>query len=319
MRRSPLLITAGVLVLTVSAVVAVRFMRTYETVASADGRPPAVQPSGDGAGDPLTDRPASPGPGADFSGDPAQQQRFQTAAALIPKAKGHLAVVVRDRKTGAEWRGGEVTYATWASSTIKLAMATNLLERARTGEIKLDTPARKNIADMLDTSSDKAANALWDKYGADGFVPWFQQQYGMTNLQYPAGVPRRWGSLKCTPDDLLHLMTYVLDRSDPADRDYLMAAMRRPGTVQQWGVWAAAADKQPGLANGWSLETDDKVKHWVTHSVGFAGPDAQYVVVVMFDQPAGAKIDTGVHTVSDLVATIFGAKTPAAVTVPPSV
>jgi hypothetical protein len=36
----------------------------------------------------------------------------------------------------------------------------------------------------------------------------------------------------------------------------------------------------------------------------------------MFDQPAGAKIDTGVHTVSDIIATAFGAKTPAAVTVP---
>jgi hypothetical protein len=118
------------------------------------------------------------------------------------------------------------------------------------------------------------------------------------------------------PDDLLHLISYLLDRADPGDRDYLMAAMRRAGTSQQWGVWAAGAPNQPGVTNGWSLETDDNAKHWVTHSVGFAGPDAQYAVVIMFDQPAGATIDTGVRAVSDIIATAFAMKTPAEISVP---
>jgi hypothetical protein len=319
MRRSPLMVTAGILVLTVAAVVAVKYMRTYESPASAGAPPAAVESSdggtGEGAGGPTPDPSGAP---ADVPGDPAQQQRFQAAADLVTKAKGHLAVIVRDRRTGAEWRAGELDHAAWTASTIKLAMAANLLERARGGEIKLDATARKNIADMLDTSSDTAADALWDRYGKDAFVPWFQQQYGMTNLQFPAGAVRRWGHLKCTADDLLHLMSYVLDRADPADRDYLTAAMRRAGTIQHWGVWAAGSANQPGVKNGWSLETDNKVKHWVTHSIGFAGPDAQYAVVVMFDQPAGGTIGTGVHTVSDLVATVFGTKTPADVTVPPA-
>ena len=47
MRRSPLLITAGVLVLTVTAVVAVKFVRTYETPASAGRAPVTAEPSGD--------------------------------------------------------------------------------------------------------------------------------------------------------------------------------------------------------------------------------------------------------------------------------
>jgi hypothetical protein len=38
----------------------------------------------------------------------------------------------------------------------------------------------------------------------------------------------------------------------------------------------------------------------------------------MFDQPAGATLGSGVHTVSDVVATIFGTATPANVTVPPA-
>lgn len=318
MRRSPLLITAGVLVLTVSAVIAVKYVNTYVSSASAGGPPAAVSPSSDtpdGTAGPSPDPSAEAVPGAD---DPAQQARFQAAADLVQKTKGHVGVIVHDRKTGGEWRAGEVDYATWTASTIKLAIAENLLERSRTGEIKLDTTARKNIADMLDTSSDLAADALWDKYGKDAFLPWFQQQYGMANLQFPAGAVHKWSQLKGTADDLIHLMTYVLDRADPADRDYLMAAMRRTSTLQHWGVWAAGADKQPGVKNGWSLETDNKVKHWITHSVGFAGPDAQYAVVIMFDQEAGGTVGTGVRTVSDIIATVFGAKVPANVTVPPT-
>jgi hypothetical protein len=94
--------------------------------------------------------------------------------------------------------------------------------------------------------------------------------------------------------------------------------MRRPGGIQQWGVWAAGGAQQPGVKNGWSIEPDNNAKHWVTHSVGFAGPDAQYAIAIMYDLPAGAKIDTGVHAVSDVVATLFALKTPAPVTVPPA-
>jgi hypothetical protein len=320
MRRSPLLITAGVLVLTVSAVVVVRFVRTYETPASAGGPPVVATPSQDvgarGAGAPVTGPTATPAP-PDNPVDPAQQARFQAAAQIVAKTKGHLSVIVHDRTSGTDWRAGEVDRPTWAASTVKLAMAANLLERARSGEVKLDTAARKDIAGMLDTSSDAAADALWNRYGGDAFVPWFQQQYAMINLQFPAAVAHRWNHLKCTPDDLIHLMSFVFDRADPADRDYLTAAMRRAGANQHWGVWAAGGANQPGMKNGWSLETDDNVRHWVTHSVGFAGPDARYTIAIMFDQPAGGTIGAGVHTVSDVIATVFGTTTPADVTVPP--
>ncbi len=312
MRRSPLLITTGVLLATVSAVVAVRYMHTYESPAAAGGSPAATQ-SGD-PGDENAEG-ADPSEAPEVAPDPEQQKRFEAAGELLKKAKGQIGIVVRDRKTGAEWRGGQTGQAIWAGSTIKLAMAANLLERGRTAEIKLDTVARKQIADMLDVSSDTAADALWDKYGKDALVPSFQQQYGMTGLAF-AGTGRRWSDLKCTTDDLGKLMSYVLDRGDPADRDYLIAAMRRVGANQRWGVWAAGDDKQPGVKNGWALEVDDKAKHWVTNSVGFAGPEAQYVVAVTFDQPAGAQLGTGVRTVSDLVATALGAKVPAQVTVP---
>jgi hypothetical protein len=318
MRRNPLMITAGVLVLTVTAVVAVKYVRTYVSSASA-GSPPAATAPSDGTDDEdaaAADPSAQPSDGT--PGDPAQQARFQSGAELVQKAKGHLGIIVRDRKSGAEWRAGEVDHPTWTGATIKLAMAANLLERGRTGEIKLDTTARSSIAAMLDTSSDPAAETLWTKFGRDAFVPWFQQQYGMTGVQFPAGVTHDWSTLKGTPDDLLHLISYVLDQADPGERDYLMAAMRRVGTVQHWGIWAAGPANQPGVKNAWTQQTDDRVRHWVTHSVGFAGPDARYAIAVMFDEPGGATLATGVHTVSDVIATIFGVATPATVTVPPN-
>jgi hypothetical protein len=313
--RSPLVITAGVLVLTVAAVVAVRYVHTYESRAAVGASPTSAPASGAVVADGPPDAGAL-APSSSAPGDPARQLRFQAAAELVKKANGHLGIIVRDRRTGAEWRAGEVDRPAWAESTVKLAMAANLLERGRSGEIKLDTAARKNIADMLETSSDAAADDLWNRFGKDAFIPWFQQQYGMARLELPAEVARGWSHLKCVPDDLLHLVSYVLDHAEPADRDYLVAAMRRTGPSQHWGVWAAGASSQPGVTNGWSLETDDKATHWVTHSLGFAGPDARYAVVIMFDQPAGATIDTGVHTVSDVIATVFDTKPPADVTVP---
>ena len=55
----------------------------------------------------------------------------------------------------------------WASSTPKLALATSLLERARTGELTLDATARRQIDAMLAVSDDDAADALWDRFGGE--------------------------------------------------------------------------------------------------------------------------------------------------------
>jgi len=92
--------------------------------------------------------------------------------------------------------------------------------------------------------------------------------------------------------------------------------------VQQWGVWSAGPSMQPGVKGGWSVEKDDDGKdHWVVLSVGFAGPEARYVVSVTHDLPPGTRstngnLDVGVHTVSDLVATVFGAPVPANPVIP---
>jgi hypothetical protein len=276
---------------------------------------PGPAPSGGGAPTSATAGPgasARPSPNADA----AQQQRFATAAASLSGKPGILGIIVRDRRTGTFWRAGTTTHLTWTASTIKLALVTGLLERARAGQLTLDATAHQQIADILNFSSDAAATTLWNRYGKDAQVTRFQQTYGMAGLTFIAGFPRIWGHMKCTAEDLMHLISYVLDRLNPTDRDFIVNGMRHVGPIQRWGVYAAGPAQQPGTKDGWSIEPDSGSKHWVTNAVGFAGPDERYAVAVMYQLPPGPGIDVGVHTVSDLIATVFGAPTPAKVTIP---
>ena len=72
----------------------------------------------------------------------------------------------------------------------------------------------------------------------------------------------------------------------------------------------------PGNKDGWAQKPDGGVTHWVTHSVGFAGDHERYVIAVMYRLTASGTLSQGAHTVSDLIATVFGAKTPAPISIP---
>ena len=327
-RRRPAVAAAAVLVLVGAGTVAV--------VRSQASRPTTAQPAPttaragrttppppDGAA--ATDRPAATahpgGAGPAAACAPwgcTVRRRLDAAAAKARTGPGQLGITVLDRRTGAVWTAGTADHRMWASSTPKLALATSLLERARAGELTLDRTARDQIDAMLHVSDDGAADALWDRFGGAAQLARFRDRYGMTGLDFVPGFPRRWGFLKCSTADLRRLMTYVLTTLDPADRAHVVAAMRGVGAIQRWGVWAAGPAHRPGTKDGWSVESDAGRQHWCTSTVGFAGPGERYVVAVMDDLPPGADIGTGVHAVSDLVATVFGAPVPAAVTVPPA-
>ena len=258
---------------------------------------------------------AGPTPAA-WSAD--QLRRFDAAAALIAAKKGHIGIVVVDRRTGLVWHGGEATTLIWASSTPKLAFALALRQGFH-GAV-LDANANKQIAAMLATSDDHAADSLWDRYAASDPNAWLSQfhAFGMTTATYVNGFQKRWGFVKCSATDLVGLMDYILTKASAGDRAYLINAMRTVGDIQHWGVWAAGSALQPGVKDGWSTEVDDGKTHWVNSTVGFVGPDQQYEVAAMYHQlPGGDNIAEGVHTLSDLIATVFGAPVPAPVVIPP--
>ena len=158
----------------------------------------------------------------------------------------------------------------------------------------------------------------WQAYGDDAMLARFRSDFGMANLRFVPGFTRStyWGFVKCTTDDLAALVHHVLTGTDPTDRATLVAALRGVAPNQQWGVWAAGSAQAPGNKDGWSFESDAYGRHWVTDTVGFAGPDERYGVAEMYQVDPAGSLAGGVHAVSDLVALLFGRATPAPVTVP---
>jgi len=250
-----------------------------------------------------------------------QQQRFAAVddyVRHVPGAHAYLSVVLTDRTTGATWRSGPTDHAGWTASTIKLAIATDLLARDRAGQISLSQADRHDIDTMLNFSDERASDRLWKAYGDDAMLERFRTGFGMTSLRFVPGFTAKtyWGFVKCTTEDLDALVRHVLTRTDPADRALLVAAMRGVAANQRWGVWASGAAQQPGNKDGWSFESDSYGKHWVTDTVGFAGPDERYALAVMYQVDPSGSLADGVHAVSDVSALLFGAPVPAPVEVP---
>ena len=201
-------------------------------------------------------------------------RRFAAASTLIASKPGHLGIVVEDRQTGLVWRGGEPNALIWAGSTPKLAFALALRESARARNTALDATTNTQIAAMLSVSDNHAADALWNRYATADPAAWMARfhGFGMTTATYVDTFPKRWGFVKCSAQDLVGLMDYILTRADPADRTYLVNAMRTVGDIQHWGVWGAGPALQPGVKDGWSIEKDNGASHWITATVGLRGP-----------------------------------------------
>nr|WP_245713862.1 class A beta-lactamase-related serine hydrolase [Nocardia vaccinii] len=229
-------------------------------------------------------------------------QRIAQVNSYLSGRPGVTGYVVRDRKTGAVYSNGNANTPIWTASTIKLAIAEDLINRQRVGAIVITPQDRALLESMLATSNDNAADILWTKFaGPDhrAFNNAFRAN-GMTGLApqpTPAGkVFPDWGFQKCTAADLDRLMSNVLDHMNPADRDYLVDRMRKVDTNQHWGVWGAGAAMNPGLKNGWSQERSG----WVVNSVGFAGPGERYTLAVMNDLGDKGGYDDGEKTTTQV-------------------
>ncbi|WP_433210825.1 hypothetical protein ACQP00_48990 [Dactylosporangium sp. CS-047395] len=284
-----------------------------------------------GCGDDATPRPFAPSAAAsqgrqvdggaaglqDKSAPAAQAQGAKDkTTAFVQKQSGTFGIIVRDRQTGQTWSAGDTKATTWTASTIKLAIATDLLERQQAKEITLGSADKANLDKALINSDNDAATALWNKYDGPGMLDRFKSAYGMGGLKVISGYETFWRNLECSAEDLQNLMSYVLEKLDPAGRTYLVTTLRKVASNQRWGVWAAGSALKPGNKDGWAEKPVDGKNVWVTHTVGFAGDGERYVVAAMYEQKPGGTLEKGAHAVSDAVATYFGAKVPAPVTLP---
>ncbi|MFC9963114.1 MULTISPECIES: tat pathway signal sequence [Nocardia] len=195
---------------------------------------------------------------------------------------GVVGYVLRDRVTGGIYANEHAENQVWTASTIKLAIAADLLNRARVGAIALSPEDRGNIEAMLATSNDQATDVLWHKYIGFDRMAYNNafRAYGMVSLiPQPTNTALfpDWSFQKCTAADLDRLMNTILDTMHPDDLAYLLDRMRSVDSNQHWGVWGAGAAMRPGLKNGWSAEADG----WVVNSVGVAGEGERYTLAIM--------------------------------------
>lgn len=234
------------------------------------------------------------------------QQRITAAEKYVATRPGTVGFVLRDRVTGARYRNVAAGTPIWTASTIKLAMVADLLSREHAGTLRLTAADRDQMAAMLRSSDNDAADSLWSRYGGTtnvfntNFV-----RYGMKSVQPQPGfgdVYPYWGFQKGTADDFDALMNYVLTGLTPANAAAVVAEMQRVDSSQQWGVWGAGAAMTPGNKNGWSQEQGG----WVVNSVGFAGPGQRYTLAIMNGLGGDGGYDDGVETTTELSRILLG-------------
>jgi hypothetical protein len=237
----------------------------------------------------------------------------------VPGADGHLAVVVIDRERGATWTAGDAQRPGRTASTIKLAIAADLLARDRSGSIALSGGDHHDIATMLNSADEAASDRLWRAYGGDGTLDRFRTDYGMPTLAFVPGFTRGtpWGLLTTSTTDLAAPTRHVLDGSysgaDARDRTQLVAAMR--GGAASTGVCGPPARAAP-RREGRVVVRVGRLRQPLGDRPGRVRRTAERFVVAVDEQldPAGTLAD-GVHTGSDAVALLSAGPVPAPVVV----
>ncbi|MBJ8348455.1 tat pathway signal sequence [Antrihabitans sp. YC2-6] len=229
------------------------------------------------------------------------QQRIAAANEYLETRPGTVGYVLRDRRTGGVYRNERAADQVWTASTIKLAMVAALFKRSSEGEITLSSSDLDLMQQMLHSSDNDAADALWFRYAGDDHFAYNNDfsLLGMTGLEPQPGFEDfypYWGFQKCTPNDLDQLMQYVLTSMDAEHRTFVIGEMQQVDWNQQWGVWGAGPEAQPGNKDGWSEEDTG----WVINSVGFAGPGQRYTLAIMNSLNGEGDYDDGVATESTL-------------------
>lgn len=221
---------------------------------------------------------------------------------------GSLGIVLDDRANGAIWRNSNAHTEYPAASTIKLAMITDLLLRNRAGSIHLTPGDWAAIHGALYTSNDNDAKDLWDRYEDASFIDRILA-FGMTSTDFTNAV--YWGNIDTTPQDLDHLMNYVLTKAPASIRGYLVNRLQHVSAIdQQWGVWGAGPQNHPGNKDGWEQDPGPTYGIWITNTVGFAGPGQQYSLAIMYnlesyDENGNTGFKYGTNKLTQIAAMLF--------------
>jgi hypothetical protein len=219
---------------------------------------------------------------------------------------GAFAVVVAEqeqRQTGVSIRAAEAATAQVLARTagneladrpfptaslVKLFIAEDVLQRARTGAIVLTPGDRARLEVMIRGSNDPAASDLWVRFGGAQAVSDVAVRYGLTGT----APPRRWGQwgeTTTTANDLARFLARLPVVAHPDDAETLLGWMRAATPVasdgfdQEFGVFGTLPGA--GVKQGWMCCLGGQ-RH--LHSVGVV--DGR-VVVLLSEVPRSVGFD----------------------------
>jgi hypothetical protein len=169
------------------------------------------------------------------------------------------------------------------ASMVKLFVAEDILHRARAGAIALTADDTWRLREMIRSSDDPAASALWVRFGGDRMVMDVAGRYGLTGTA-PPPIPGQWGQATTTARDLARFLSLLPVVAHPDDAAALLGWMREAtplaadGFDQRFGIFGAAPPAT-AVKQGWMCCVGGN-RH--LHSVGVIG---SRVVVLLSEVP----------------------------------
>lgn len=205
---------------------------------------------------------------------------------LPPRAADVRAARLAVRTAG----NGPVTQRAFPSaSLVKLFLAEDLLHRDRAGSISLTARDLALMTDMIRTSDDPAASALWVRFDGARAVRAVAERYDLAGTAPPRRAGQ-WGETSTTAQDVARFLALLPVVAHPEDSATLLGWMRATTAIgadgfdQRFGFFGTLTGA-PAVKQGWMCCVSGQ-RH--LHSVAVRGGQ---VVVALSEVPRSVGYD----------------------------
>lgn len=206
------------------------------------------------------------------------QQALQAVRAVIPDAD--VGVEVFDRQSDAVLTSAAADRQFPSMSVVKVLIALDIL--SENNWALPDSTTQAQLSRMISYSDDTIANSFWSQDGGTQEVVKVAQLLNLTGTQPPAD-PNEWGDTLTTPQDVVTIYRFILDKLAEPDRSLLVNALSNvpryaaDGFNQYFGIPDALPKATWAIKQGWGTSADKAS----LNTTGLVGTDSRYLVVVL--------------------------------------
>ncbi|MEK8104104.1 serine hydrolase [Micromonospora sp. M12] len=206
----------------------------------------------------------------------------------VQRYGGHLAVAALDRQGTAAVTVGTKRFET--ASIVKVNILAALLLRQTPPGKALNSNTRRLAEDMIVSSDNAAAVALWQRIDGSRGLTAANRALGLRETK----PNTHWGLTTTTAADQLRLLTALTSPTGPLtpqDRSLVLGLMNTVIPEQRWGITAA---REPGnrsvhVKNGWDTVDVDGGR-WLVNSIGrIVEPRHDWLIAVLSDHHVSRK------------------------------